>query len=222
VKLVVSSYLWALTLVALTLLVFIVSVIRPDTAFSADKNIPLGEFKWAVALKERKINKINICGNAKILVTKASIGRDFLIGKPKAGYFFSGLITQEDYWKTLESYDLEKAKAELEDKFKKAVLWQISGDDRVTKIGAPSRLTFAMTATVKGCINGAKTTLGNDCSKWQDKVSCCKEKFVGPEIYWLNSQGEFRLSYSPDPSIKLKVPHERHLRFCHANDAIAL
>ncbi|MBM4303170.1 MAG: hypothetical protein FJ112_02455 [Deltaproteobacteria bacterium] len=221
-KLVASLYSWALTLVASTVIGSIVSVIYPAIAFSASKTINLGEFKWADTLREYKIRKVNVCGNADIQVTKRSIGKDFLIGNPKTGYLFSGLITHEDYWKTLESYDLEKAKANLKNRFNMAVLWQISGAGEVTRIGTPSRVAFAMTATVKDCVNGAKTSLGLDCSNRENKLACCKEKFIGPEIYWKDNQGEFRLSYSPDPSIKLKVPNERKLRFCNSIDSIEL
>ncbi|MBM4317545.1 MAG: hypothetical protein FJ116_08710 [Deltaproteobacteria bacterium] len=119
-KLVASLYSWALTLVASTVIGSIVSVIYPAIAFSASKTINLGEFKWADTLREYKIRKVNICGNADIQVTKGSIGKDFLIGNPKTGYLFSGLITHEDYWKTLESYDLEKAKADLKNRFNMA------------------------------------------------------------------------------------------------------
>ena len=199
-----------------------VSVFHPAVAFSDDATSPVMEFKWARTLKEQNVVKINICGNANIQVTKRSIAKDFLIGNPKTGYFFSELIAYKDYWKTLESHDLERAKGELTDRFKITVLWKVSDDGSVTRIGAPSKMEFPMTATVKDCMNGAKTTLGADCTKREDTLACCKEKFVGPVIYWKHSQDEFRLSYSPDPSITLKVPHERALRFCHAIDFITL
>jgi len=206
----------------MALIILIVTIIVTNMAFSAERKINLRDFEWAHTLKQEKVDKINICGNADILVTKRSIGNDFLIGDPKKGYLFSSLITYDEYWNILESSGLEKAKAELTKRFKQTVLWQVSESAKVTRIGTPSRVTFAMTATVKDCIKGAKTTLGNDCSRWENKSACCKEKFVGPEIYWKNDWGEFRLGYSPDPSIRLKVPNEKKHRFCHSITSIVL
>lgn len=206
----------------LTLLALILTVIGSSSSFSAERKINLGDFVWARTLKQQKIDKINICGNADILVTSRSISKDFLIGEPKKGYLFSDLVAYDDYWKILESLSLEKAKTELTNEFKRTVLWQVSESGKVVKIGSPSRVTFAMTSTVKDCMEGAKTTLGNDCSNRKNRSSCCKEKFVGPNIYWANDQGEFRLSYSPDPSVRLRVPTEIKHRFCHSIDSIVL
>lgn len=84
-------------------------------------------------------------------------------------------------------------------------------------------MDFSFSATIKDCMEGAKTTLGNDCShlKGDGRHSCCREKFSGPTIFWGDNEN-YKLMYSPDPSVRLKVDGEKTHRYCNVQETIRL
>ncbi len=198
------------------------SLLFTSDIVAGEKRLDLGTFKWAQVLKEAGVEKVNLCGTAEIQNSVQSLKHDFFSRKSKKGYLFSGLISNDDYWRILKTHNLNTSKEELKKLFSKTILWEISWTGEVRNLGNPIEVQTAFTATVKDCVDGAKTTLGMSCSNYkpEHRESCCSEKFVGPKVVWKASKGSFVLTYSPDPSIQLKIPGELTNRFCHSIESV--
>ena len=188
------------------------------------KRLNLADEPWAQSLKAQA-PIVNICGSPNITVSKHSLRKDFFLGSPIKGYVLSDLLSYDEYWKILKEQNLEPAKLELEKRFQKAMLWEVSRTGEVQSLGVPAKVEIAFTATVRDCIEGAATTLGSDCSKntkAAQREQCCREKFVGPQVFWKSKRGDIQLKYSPDPSVMLNVPGEEAHRYCFANQTLTI
>lgn len=192
--------------------------------FSQAKKIKATEVYWLPQVAEKNISEFNVCGNSDIQPTKKSLLKHFSQGAEQTGFFFSNLISSQRYYALLSEKNLEEAKSALEDDFNKTHLWKYSKDKGIEDLGTPRKVDFHFTATIKDCLEGAKTTLGTDCSRFEGthRRSCCREKFVGPVVFWGSDKEEYKLLYSPDPSIRLKVPGERKHRYCNVQESISL
>lgn len=181
-------------------------------------------FPWVQVVAETGAKEIQICGSRKIVPSKNSIKRHFTIGAEARGYFATGLPTIEAYFQVLSDHNLPTAKVEMEKLFSNAELWTLSkSQTQPVSLGRPSAVELPFTATVKDCVEGAKTTLGNDCSKNNgvNLVGCCREKFIGPIVKWGTKQ-DYLLYFSPDPSVSLKVPTERTHRYCNVAEPMKI
>ncbi len=188
------------------------------------QNLVSGSFAWVDPLKAAGVGSFHVCGDEKIQPTKSSLRKNFLVGKEKVGFLLSGLISHSDYFEVLQTQNLEKAKASLRNKIRNAHLWRVSASGEIQDLGAPTNIDLPFTATVKDCVEGARTTLGNDCSTRADfeRFTCCREKFSGPRIFWVKVHDEYRLGYSPDPSVRLKVAGEKKHRYCNVQREMKL
>jgi hypothetical protein len=193
-----------------------------NIAFAAEKKLDPGGLKWPQALKEAGVKEFNVCGTPNIQNSVQSLKSDFFTGKGHKGYLLSGLISYDEYWKILKTQNLNSAKEVLKKAFSKTMLWRVSEDGDVKNFHHPIEILTPFTATIKDCVEGTKTTLGTSCSGYnlEQRESCCSEKFVGLKVVWQGHKDSFVLKYSPDPSIKLKVPGERTNRFCHAVESV--
>lgn len=182
------------------------------------------DFPWAKGLKESQVKSFHVCGDSDIQPTKKSLKKDFLIGKNKSGLLFSGMMSKDEYFTILKTENLESAKSRFRERFSEARLWKVNGNGEIKDIGSPAEIDLPFTATVKDCMEGAKTSLGSDCSMISvaSRATCCQEKFSGPRIKWAEGNREYRLGYSPDPSVRLKVPGERKNRYCNVQRAMNL
>jgi hypothetical protein len=171
------------------------------------------EVPWLADLRAEKIFFFHVCGTAEILPTRKSLNRDFAVGVEKQGYFFTDMLGTGEYQSLIETQNLEGAKTALRARFEKARLWRHSPKG-LTDLGVPTKIEFPFLATIKDCREGAKNSLGRECSVPESRATCCSEKFSGPLVYW-GAKEEFVLKYSPDPSVRLKVPGETKNRFCN-------
>lgn len=189
-----------------------------------------GSFPWQTALKEAGIRKIYVCGDRNIQPTKKSIQRNFHVGPNKEGYLITGLFSIDQYFQILTDNNLEPAKEKLLTELSNVNIWRVEQSGKLHSLGRPSTVQLPFTATVKDCVAGARTTLGNDCSRTAAKYreSCCREKFIGPVLEWTMSDPKgveramkqtIKLHYSPDPSVGLQVPKES-VRFCNVSTSI--
>lgn len=190
---------------------------------SQAKVINKSELPWIGALADHGVHEFNVCGNSEIQLTRKSLSKNFLVGSDKSGYLFSNMLSYQNYLKLLSDKKLTEAKTELEKEFNKARLWRYTSETGFENLGAPSKVVSRFTASIKDCMEGARTTLGNDCSRYEGagRRGCCGEKFTGPEISWGDDK-EYRLLYSPDPSIRLKVVGEKKHRYCNIQETISL
>jgi hypothetical protein len=197
-------------------------VLFSSLAVAGKKKLDLGTLKWSQSLKEAGVTEFNVCGTEEIQNSVSSFQRNFFIGKQKKAYLLSGLLSNDEYWKILKTENLSSGKEEIKKAFSKTVLWEISENGEVNTLGPPSEVKTPFTATVKDCVEGAKTTLGSSClgDTAEQRESCCSEKFVGPKVIWKGLKGGFVLHFSPDPSIRLKVPDEKANRFCHSLESV--
>lgn len=179
------------------------------------KNVSVKNFSSIIDFKKISGKTVSICGNNNIQLTKKSLSKNFIFGKPAKGYLITDLISYDEYWQILKTKNLIEAKSELKVRLNDAQLW-IATREGVESLGSPANVEFPFTATVKDCLDGAKTTLGNNCA---GSESCCAEKFVGPVITW---KEQFRLGYSPDPSVRLKISGDSQPRYCEIRDIINL
>jgi hypothetical protein len=193
---------------------FLISVLLASTGGQA-KIISSKKFASIIDFKAPAGKTISVCGNNKIQLTKKSLSKDFLIGEPSKGFLITDLISYDEYWQILKSKNLEEAKSELKARLNEAHLWIVTPESSQS-LGAPSSIELPFTATVKDCVEGAKTTLGNSCS---GSAACCSEKFVGPVIIW---KDQYRLGYSPDPSVRLTVTGDQYPRYCQVQDLIQM
>ncbi len=177
----------------------------------------IGSPVWIQGLKDVGVESFSVCGSSAIQVTKSSVKKNFLVGDPIRGYIVSDLLSHNKYWEIMKSLNLAAAKADLSTKFSKARIWQVNEDGMIQSQGLPTEVELPFVATVKDCVEGAKTSLGNDCSHHaiDQRMGCCMEKFLGPRISWKTQAGEFKLFYSPDPSVRLRVPGEKNHRYCN-------
>ena len=192
--------------------------------FSFADTIDSKKFKWMENLKIRGISEINICGDANVLNSEKSLRENFLLGMPKHGLIFSKLPALDEYWKILKNYNKDQAQIELKKEFFKTTLWEISEKGMIKSLGNPTSFEAKFTATIKDCIEGANKTIGGNCTHYSidKRESCCSEKFVGPVISWLSGKKKITLFYSPDPSVRLRIPGEKSHRYCQVVDAINL
>lgn len=193
------NFLWLTSLGFLTLL--------------AIADAQAGPVPWIQKLKDLGVTRVHVCGNSSIRPNLRSVQRDVIMGPGGKGYVLSQMLTHGEYWKLLKENGLEDAKAALTQKFKEAQLWEVSDSGEPKNLGAPIRFEFPMKSTVKDCVNHGEASRGQKCNSndptWP-RESCCREKFFGPSVFW----DGFVLMYSPDPSVRLKVPGERAHRFC--------
>lgn len=171
------------------------------------------EVPWVAELQARKVFFFHVCGSSKIRPTKKSLNQDFALGTEKQGFFFTEMPGLSEYDSTLRTQGMEQAKNSLRARFEKAHLWRHSEKD-LTDLGAPTKIELPFQATVKDCLEGSKNSLGIECTQPRFRSICCAEKFAGPTIYWGSNQ-EYVLKFSPDPSVKLKVPGEHDNRYCN-------
>ena len=178
---------------------------------------------WFPLLLKQSVKEFHVCGNADIFPKAKSINKDFLFGPEGSGFLFSNLLGHNDYFSLLENQNLEQSKKSLLKAFGEARLWRYSKVGGLENLGQPTKIELPYTATVKDCLEGAPRTIGGVCSEERLKVSssCCKEKFVGPIIYW-GDQLQYKLLYSPDPSVRLRVSGEKLHRFCNILELVSI
>ncbi len=164
---------------------FAICFLLSTTAAAA--RLKSNDFPWIKSPIAAGASELQICGSHKIVPTKKSVRRHFYVGSSERGYFATGLISIERYFQILTDYRLDDAKNEISKAFANAELWTVQkGQTEAVSMGKPRRIELRFTATVKDCIEGARTSLGNDCSKnsGTNLAACCREKFTGPEIIW--------------------------------------
>lgn len=182
------------------------------------------DFSWVQTVADSGAKELQICGSNRIVPSKDSIKRHFQTGTTARGFFVTGLPSIERYFQILADNNLATAKAEVTKLFSTAELWTLDkGESIPVSLGQPSSVDIPFTATVKDCVEGAKTTLGNDCSKHSgaNLLGCCREKFIGPVIAW-GTKLDHKLYFSPDPSVNLKVPGERTHRYCNVAEPMKI
>jgi len=192
-------------------------------SLSQAKVIKISELPWLGKLAEQNVQEFSVCGSSEIQPTKKSLAKHFILGSKPSGYLFSNLLSHQRYFKLLSEKNLDEAKAELQKEFSKTHLWKYTKEKGFEDLGTPTQVASGFSASIKDCMEGAKTTLGSDCSRFDgdSRRSCCAEKFVGPEISW-ETEGEYKLLYSPDPSVRFKVAGEKKHRYCNVQEAIEL
>lgn len=185
------------------------------------KKIDLANVPWATKIKEAGIQNLTVCGSSSISVSDKSLNKDFIIGT--RGYFFVNMLQHKDYLQTIKQMTVNETKDKLTKDFGQSQLWTYSKEKGVQNLGAPTKTEFPFKATVKDCVKGEKASSGMDCSihEGTDRESCCFEKFRGPIIYWGNNS-EYKLMYSPDPSVRIKVPGEKKHRYCNVQEIIEI
>ena len=148
--------------------------------------------------------------------------KSFLVGPDKTGYLLTGLFSMSRYYQILTENNLEAAKEKLKDELAVVRLWKVGPDNTVQSLGAPKNIRLPFTATIKDCVEGARTTLGNNCSGTpkENRVPCCREKFSGPVIQW-GEDLSYQLLYSPDPSVGLLLPKGPG-RYCNVSTRIEI
>jgi hypothetical protein len=171
------------------------------------------EVSWLSDLKSQKVFFFHVCGSSKILPTQKSLNKDFAFGMENQGFFFTEMPGVGEYQAVIKTLGVEEAKASLRARFEKAHLWRHS-QKGLTDLGAPTKIELPFLATVKDCLNGSKNSMGFECKKSEYRTICCSEKFVGPRISW-GAKQEYLLMFSPDPSVRLKVPAESTHRYCN-------
>jgi hypothetical protein len=176
----------------------------------------LNSFSWMETLT--KNDQVNICGSPNIQNTKNSLRKNFFLGNPKKGYAFTNLLSHADYWKILKEENFQSAKSKLEKKFNQAVLWEISPDGTSRFLGPPKEVKITFKSSVKDCTEGKPRYEGDQCKH----TSCCSEKFPGVVVLWKFEETEYKLDFSPDPSVALVVTSptakRRDVRFCHITE----
>ncbi len=177
-----------------------------------------GDLPWTAKLKDKGVEVLSVCGNSEIQVNKKSLAKNFVLGNPPRGLVFSDLIGHEDYLEILKNYNLEGAKESLKTKFEKTHLWLVNSDSGIEDLGGPTKIELPFSASVKDCVEGAPSATGLDC---RGNAGCCFEKFRGPIIYW-GKNSEYKLLYSPDPSVRLKAPGEKKHRYCNIQEKIEI
>lgn len=190
---------------------------------SQAKTIKTSEVNWLPKLAEKNIREFHVCGNPQIQLNKKSLSKDFAFGFKQAGYLFSNLISFQQYISILSEKNSEEAKSALQAEFSRAHLWKYSKKTGFEDLGTVSKIDLRFSTTIKDCMEGAKTSLGNDCSKLtgDSRRGCCSEKFTGPALYWGNNE-QFKLMYSPDPSVRLKVNKEKNHRYCNVQETVVI
>ncbi len=187
-------------------LVTLVLLLSPAEA----KRIDPSGIDWLAQAKVAGVRKLTACGSSKIAVNRRSLRSDVQFGKSGQGYFLTELPTAVEYFTILKAVGLEEAKAELGRRFGSAHLWEVSASGAVSDRGKPTHVDFSMKATVKDCVSTSLTSLGSTCPASRDRASCCEEKFAATRVSW----ERVTLSFSPDPSVRLRVPGERLHRYC--------
>lgn len=184
------------------------------------RTLNASDLPWTKKLHQSGIKKIYICGSPSIQPNKRSINKDFLIGPHQNGYFFTQIPNEAEYFKILKTHPLSCAKTEIQTQFGKAHLWRYSTKDGPKDLGTPSQIDLPFTATIQDCVESSLNSNGIDCSKYKEKEreSCCREKFNGPIVHW----GDYKLPYSPDPSVRLKLPDEKTIRYCNVQESVEL
>lgn len=174
---------------------------------------------WMIILS--KESAVNICGNASIQNTESGLKKNFFLGNPKKGYVFTELPSYDKYWKILKENNLEAAQTKIKSAFSRTALWEIGPDGKTRYLGTPKTVETMFKATVKDCVEGAEKTIGGTCTEGtiEQKSACCREKFTGPVITWKYQEVEYKLDYSPDPSVALTISNSNEPRFCHVKES---
>lgn len=203
------------------IVVFLLAFLFP--LLSHSKTFKASDVSWLSKLAEKNIGEFHVCGNSKIQLNKKSLSKDFAIGFKQAGYLFSNLFSYQQYKRILSEKNSEEAKVALQDEFNRTHLWKYSKKTGFEDLGTPSKVDFRFNSTIRDCMEGAKTNLGSDCSNLSGDArrGCCGEKFTGPVLYWGDNE-QFKLMYSPDPSVRLNVNWEKNHRYCNVQEAIVL
>jgi len=171
------------------------------------------EVPWVADLKAQKVFFFHVCGNSNILPTQKSLNRDFAFGADNQGFFFTETPGIGEYQSVLKTQGVEEAKASLKARFEKAHLWRHSKKG-LTDLGVPTKMEFPFKHTIKDCLAGSPNSMGYECKAGDYRTTCCHEKFWGPVVSW-GEQQEYILKYTPDPSVKFKVPGESTNRYCN-------
>lgn len=181
------------------------------------------DLSWVRKLTEYNVQEFNICGSSEILLSKKSISKNFITSANQSGYLFTNMLSYQQYLKLLSENNLIAAKSEIEKELGQTHLWKYTKKKGIEDLGTPVKVDSRFSASIKDCMEGAKTSLGNDCNRFEgdSRRSCCGEKFVGPEVSWGN-KGEYQLLYSPDPSVRLKIVSEKKHRFCNVQESIRI
>lgn len=181
------------------------------------------DLSWLGKLTEHNVLEFNICGSSNILLTKKSISKNFITSANQSGYLFTKMLSYQQYLKLLSENNLIAAKSEIEREFSQTHLWKYTKEKGFEDLGAPIKVDSRFSASIRDCMEGAKTSLGSDCNLFEgdSRRTCCGEKFIGPEVSWGN-KGEYRLLYSPDPSVRLKIASEKKHRFCNVQESIRI
>lgn len=173
---------------------------------------------WLEDLKKAKLFFFHVCGSSDIMPYAKSLKRDFAFGDGAQGFFFTDTPGIGEYWSTLKGEKTDAAKKQLKERFEKAHLWRHSKEG-LTDLGTPTKMEFPFAFSIKDCLEGSKNSMGMQCRDDDKERGCCYEKFLGPKIYW-GSKQEYILRYTPDPSVKLKVPGESKNRYCNFQQII--
>lgn len=185
------------------------------------KAIKASEVFWLPRLAEKDVREFHVCGDSEIQPTKKSLSRHFALGSRKTGFLFSNLISYRQYVALLSEKTSEEAKSALRVEFSQTHLWRYSKENGFEDLGAPGKVDLPFSASIKDCMEGAKTTLGADCSRYEERRGCCGEKFVGPVLFWGDKE-EYKLMYNPDPSVRLRVAGEKKHRYCNVQEAVTI
>jgi hypothetical protein len=187
------------------------------------------DIEWVQLLRQNQIQSVHVCGANTIGLGTKSLRRDVMLGSPSVGYVLKDMVDVKTYFDLLTQYSRDEARVELQAAFLKSHLLRIAaatgpgGSSKLTDLGPPEKIKFSFTASVKDCMEGAKTTLGADCSRTslKNRKGCCSEKIVGPTLIW-GKNSEITISYTPDPSVALKVKGEKGSRFCNVQELLVL
>lgn len=184
----------------------------------ATKTILPKDVSWFPTLQQADILFFHVCGSENIQPTIRSLNRDFALGSEREGYLFTEMPGVGEYRATIKGYKLDEAKQMLTSRFEKAHLWYHSKNG-LKDIGTPTKIDLLFKATVKDCYEDSVNSMGLKCRPGFEKRICCEEKFMGPVVYW-GAHQEYILRYSPDPSVRLKVPRESKHRYCNFQSTI--
>lgn len=185
---------------------FLIALILPISSFGQT---------WIKNAKSQNISRISLCGDSQILNNQRSVMKHFYVGDK--GYFFTEMLPYSDYIRILTEENLKAASEKLTKIFRKSLLWNVKSSGEVVSLGHPSEVNLKFKSTIKDCIEGAEKTIGGNCKRYpkSQRAGCCREKFIGPNIVWKNEGKNIELLYSPDPSVRLRVPGESKHRYCN-------
>lgn len=172
---------------------------------------------WIAELRKNGVQNFIVCGSDKINATGKTLSEEFLLGPEQAGYIISNMLSSVEYFEIVSHKNLNPAKLEIQNFIRQAHLWKYTKKQGLQDLGSPSKIELLFTATIKDCMEGAKTTLGKSCTNREGNIekSCCSEKFQGPTVFWGDNH-----SYQLLPDYQIKIPGEKKYRYCLANQKL--